>query len=978
MEATTIIGLSKAIGLGIKAWKAYCDEGLDEKDLAALNDVVAGVAGAVGGAGEFTAAAAQLGLVAAAFGRAFERHWVGTRSLARPGRLRRWFDKEEKQRDHEIQTRLRLAGTTVSQIGDRAPGQAEFEAMDQLVGNPLGTPYYRNFWRAFTDPAYDTDGAEAPMDGDTASARQFERHFLLAYWEAFESNAGKPVRDYLTSLEHDRVRLMQAVMVADLITWDERHVFGNDPRTSWQDDEILPFLPLSALYVEPEAIMMHAEGGKAPGAAQPIIKLLDTWLNDSDAPTVAVIQADFGMGKSLTARFWTCRLAQRWRDNAHAISLDVWLPIFVDCGRDILSDSPHLPKISQRARKRHTEELGIAVAIDDPGLDKIASDQRTVFVLDGLDEIAFGQRALDGFFNRLRDHATARHRVLVLSRPGVLPERRELARARVFELQQFADSQVRAWLKQWNAVAGQKTTSITTEELDKRKLTDLAATPILLFMIAYSWDEHVGSAKVSQAQIYETFMLQMARGKHEVDKVRHQPVYRAAKALQNKLIADEVLDDSAEPHEAMLWVLARLAWKERCRAWDYRIDQRLRYGHGEGDDGVTEAPALARRDIESLLEDELELNSSEAGTVMIGLLLTLQRDTMANNNRFHFGHKSFREFLVARYWADRLRKLARGRMRGWEKYEEQLTGGRLLLPEDRSFAYLCQILLSESERPSSPLAWTRDDREAVRDWAQEMFNDETQRFDSEKRRGLRDDRGALLREAALAIGSAISVDDDYDVGLKARTPWTLRSLLAWFWYTREPVVIYAQKAVLRNAMISGTFRIADFSRADLRGAKLSNCNLYEADFSHSDLSMADLGRANLGGANLGGANLGGASLAKANLVDANLLTADLRGTDLVGAGLIGANLRRADLVGANLGGANLIGANLEGAILDGANLVGANLKGTKGLSSHILHNVRYSEYTQFPEGLNPSVDEGEDVGSPLTEFAVPSDVDEES
>ncbi len=956
MDATTIAVSSKIIGLGIKAWKAYQDKGLDEKDLAALNDIVAGAAGMLGGGVTPDAAAAHVGLIMASFGRAFERHWVGTRTLARPGWIKRWFSKEDSRRDDEIQTRMRMARLGPGQPGELAPGEAAIEATTRLLANPLGTPYYRELWRVFTDPQLDIDDGEPPMSLDADDKARFERHFALAYWQALQSAAGKPVRDYLASLEHLRTDLVQAYLLADLALWDERHVFGNVAPDDWNEDERpLPFLPLRSLYIEPMATIVSVEASTRDAPAAPIVGLLDDWLADPRAAKVAVVQADFGMGKSLTARAWAACLAQRRRADDVGISVDAWLPIFIDCGRDVVGESPKLPTLSRRARKRHADELGTSLGIDDQSLAMPAPDQRAVFILDGLDEVVMGQRALDGFFAELRDHATAKHRVLVLSRPGVLPERRELADARVFSLHRFDSpsrfddppggvgsqsspscGQIAEWLTGWNRYVRGDRAPIEHAALVKRGLGELAATPILLFMIAYSWDEHHGVGEVSQAKLYETFMLQVARGKHEADRTEHKPVYEAAKALQQCLIDKELLDDSAEPHEAMLWLLARLAWKERCLAWDRRIKERLQRRADQRVGGLVENSTLTRRIIANVLSEELDLDSQAAATIEIGLLLTLQRDPRVNRDRLHFGHKSFREFLVARFWADRLRALAAGRERDWERHAEPLIGGRLLLTEDRSFAYLCKILVSASDKRSSPFAWDRDQREKVYRWAQDRFNDETLYFDSDRERRLLCERSAVLREAALAIGSAISEADDLP-GLKATSRWTLRSVLTWFWYTREPVCIYAQKARLQGSVIAGDLRIANFAGADLSNAGFEWCRI-----SRANLQGANLYRANFEGTSLYGANLYRANLEEANFYDARLFGANLGRANLAGANLVAAYLSNANFVGANLVRANLFKANLQGANLQDANLREAKLDGAV-----------YDSTTKWPKGFDP-------------------------
>jgi hypothetical protein len=127
-------------------------------------------------------------------------------------------------------------------------------------------------------------------------------------------------------------------------------------------------------------------------------------------------------------------------------------------------------------------------------------------------------------------------------------------------------------------------------------------------------------------------------------------------------------------------------------------------------------------------------------------------------------------------------------------------------------------------------------------------------------------------------------------------------------------------------------------------------------FSSADLSDANLSDANLSDANLSDANLSDANLSDAYLSDANLSGADLRGANLSGANLSGAylsgaNLSRADLSGADLSGAYLSGANLSGAYLRGANLSGAYLSGAD-LSRADLEQIKWNSSTKWQGAVN--------------------------
>lgn len=903
-----IVVITRVLKLGLDGWDAYCQEGLGSKELKAIHDALVAAGQARAATRKPAEVDAQhLGLMVAAFGRAFERHWVGTRSLERPGRLRRFFHRDERARDGDIQARLRMAGLVPPSVGDRAPGVEELAAVDSLLGSPLRTPYYQELWRVFSDPALVLEGEAPPLELDGAGRRAFERHFALAYWQAWNSPAGRPVRDWLASLGRHRTQVVRESLIADMSTWDDRHVFGNVARGQWNARQRLPFLPLGTMYVEPNAVHVREKGQEE--SEQPIQELLHALLEAPEPPFVAVVKADFGMGKSLTARTLVCALAQRYLADATTASPELWQPIFVRCADDMLGESSSLDQMVRRARKRHAQELGMSHDIDDPAFGLPGTDQRVLVVLDGLDEVLLGQQALEGLFQRLRDKATARCRILVMSRPGVLPEARHLKNVTLIELCRFRaqgpngepGGQVDAWLAAWNQ-ACERAQPITARGLVARGLLELARTPILLFMIAHTWDEHAAQDSPSLARLYETFFLQLARGKHERDRDDHTPVYEAARRLRDALRERDELPEDAEPHEAMLWLLSRLAWKDRQHAWQHRIDRRMR---GErGSDGESET--LTRRQIAEVLHDELALPPEVSATVEIGIVLTLQADPTVGRDHIHFGHKSFREFLVARYWADRLGKLAQGRECDWDEHSGKLLGARLLLPEDRSFDFLMEIFAGTSERRKSPFAWSLALRDSVREWAQDCFDNEEQTFASAKSQRIQDDQRAVLREAALAIGSNLAVLDDRP-GMKAKHPYALRSLLAWFWCTREPPRILAPKADLPGITAGGTYRQVDLRWANLEGAKCERSDFRDASFQNANLKFARLKMAIFFEANLKGANLEEADLWKANLMS----------------------------------------ANLEGANLEGANLGGTNLQGTS------LIGARYNDDTSWPEDFDP-------------------------
>lgn len=911
------VAASLVMKFGAKAWDAFCADGAGTAEIEAIAAALA-AAGQLGNRrGRAPSVEARhLALVLAAFGRAYAQHWAGTRQLAKPSLLRRWFDAEERALGEDIEARLRTAALVPITIGERAPGVEEVADVDAMLGDPTATPYYRGLWRVFADPAMTDEGTEAPIGADGASRRAFERAFRIAYWRAFASKAGEAVRGDALALEQHRVQVIRECLAADMAEWDDRHVFGNVRRSAYRDD-LVPFMPLGEMYVEPDAGVEDERGQvQEPG---PVLETLRVRLEDVSAPYVTVVKADFGSGKSLSARRLVCELAEQYLDEPTTSSGDLWFPVFVRCSEDVIGETLDLEQTVRRAIKRHAEEIGISLDSDDAacGLPDHKA-QRVLIVLDGLDEVVLGQRALEGLFKHLRDKTTARRRVIVMSRPGVLPERRELKDIPVLALQPFriaADDakhpgQIAAWLDAWNRLS-QRDSPITAEAVAQRGLAELAATPILLFMIAHTWDQHATDATPSHARLYETFFAQIARGKHERDEVEHPVVYRAAKALCDQLRDRHDIGDDAQPANAMLWLLSRLAWRDRQKAWRHRMENRVRPTEEQRDD----AEPLTRRDVANLVRDELRLPDDVARTVEIGVLLTLQADLTAGCDHVHFGHKSFREFLVARYWSLCLLKLARGRERDWEKHTAPLLDARLLLPGDRVFDFLTQFITETDEASDSPFAWSSTTRIAVRDWAESSFNDESQSFPGLIETGIREDRRAVLREAALAIGSHISLLDDMP-GLSARDPWTVRTFFAWFWGVGETIRLIAPRAKL------GAIK-ADMN---LRGADLRGAHLDGATMRGSILANADLTGASLIGADLIGANLQDALLTGADLTDANLTRAKMIGTQFAYANLRRASLRGSILLGVNLDHANLQAADLMASIVSNSSCEYADME----------------------------------------------------
>jgi uncharacterized protein YjbI with pentapeptide repeats len=742
--------------------------------------------------------------------------------------------------------------------------------------------------------------------------------------------------------------------------WGERHTFGNVERRDRPADDPIPFMPLAKMYVEPDARLATKERQQEEGKREPVLSQIEHWLGVSKT-NVIVVRADFGMGKSLTARSLAQRLARRFLQ-MRTPSPEAEIPVFIRCAEDLTEEGFDLAAFVRRAWKREAGELDLRLKLDDPALASPERTQRALFILDGLDEVILGERRLESFFQRIKDEASERHRFIIFSRPGALPAEQGLEGIPVLEILPWDKPQIASWLEAWSGLNGGA--GPTPQELQSRRLGELARTPILLFMVAQTWKGQSREVGASRAALYEEFFWQIARGKHEADRRNHKNVYEASAELHRHLMRRGIVTQGAEPPDAMLWLMSRVAWEAT------KLDQRQMI------EPSRKAEVLTKHGITNLLVHELHVDGSASETIesiQVGLLLTLQAHLRSGAaSQLLFGHKSFREFLVARYWADRLKAVARASSRDWEDIEAPLLGGRLLSQEDRTFEFLLEMLDGEPHprRTAAPFNLREPERRSLLDWAQARFESEEPEVPTDYGRGgrsrqlsLREDRRPWLREAALAIGSSLRDS----LGLSQRDKLTLRSMLAWFWLMRIAPIIVARRAYLAGAsMPDQTVRGADFRGANLTEADFSRTTLRPSRSSATSLptnfSRAVLDRAWLMGADLSNCDFREASLKDAWLEEAILGAASFEGARLDGAMMLdadasGAVFDKATLIAARLAHARLtkasfVDANLTGAFLTKARLYGTNFEGAV-LEGASLRDAYYDDNTRWPDGFDP-------------------------
>lgn len=155
---------------------------------------------------------------------------------------------------------------------------------------------------------------------------------------------------------------------------------------------------------------------------------------------------------------------------------------------------------------------------------------------------------------------------------------------------------------------------------------------------------------------------------------------------------------------------------------------------------------------------------------MSGVLLALQQSSNKGAARILYGHKSFREYLVARYWAAELRRTDKRPGYRWQS----LSGGLLDVWLDESKMFLKSMLRG----------WERRELDVLSQHAQEVFEDDT----IAPRRGqlrLVDDERVELRHGAMVVASLVAgiVTERVRLpqrGLRIRDPALFRSLQCGF------------------------------------------------------------------------------------------------------------------------------------------------------------------------------------------------------
>lgn len=898
---------------------------------------------------------AQLEIITSAFALAMVRY------AQAQDRLDFWCPEVQQR----VQSRFRIAEGDLENF--RLTSSAPQVDLRLEVGSPLLNSHYEQLWLTFTNIFLEEDVPLIDIS-ELGSRRRFESCFMYAYRDILASPSGKYFFQRQLHMCDDQRDLILQTLLIDMTNWGRRHVFGDN--INQKSTNIIPFLPLDKIYIEPFGRLSTVTGSiDGDGSNEyPIKELVNKLLKEH---VLVVVKGHFGHGKSLTARSFAKDLALQWFQEQDRLGLEILMPVFINCSRCIIGPNYDHQEVIRNALSQQAlcAELTHQLDLRSEAFLGPHASQASCYIFDGLDEVSLNSSDLRLFFQKLRLELGHKKKAVIFTRPGALYSEADTLgqfETPVVELLSFKPSQQERWIEAWKQCENDSDSKLSLEAIRDQGLGELAEVPILLLMMAMTFHMPEKSSestkKHQQAEktdLYERFFRHIAKGKYtEADKNEHAPIRDASDRLKYHLGRLGVIGCDGDSVEAMLWLLSRVAWMAHELVYD------------------KESRHLTRDEIlVGILGQELSIRQEDyLNAIQVGLILTLQLDPHGTSREILFGHKSFREFLVARYWATGLRKIIE-----WSHelhthkiadQEEIFQKSRLLQTDDEAFSMLKELLET----------WSESDKDVVYKWASRVINDDRlsgQMIHLNKR--------ALLQESALAIGSAIRP-------MSFNKKNTLRSIISYYDVSGQKFRLNAPGlkhpkgnlfcASLEFAELEGADLSENYMEgvrlggADLRGGNLAGARLVRATFfpgcragfagvvwwhnsiSSKKVNSLEEAAANLNEANLQEAQLYGANLIYAQLSSANLYKASLDHADLGWANLAKANLAEAKMKRANLSRANLANANLKGADLEYATLNEANLSGTD-LSEAILKDVKidgiiYDAFTTWPEGFKPS------------------------
>jgi uncharacterized protein YjbI with pentapeptide repeats len=812
-----------------------------------------------------------------------------------------------------------LAPNWQSHIGDLgvAAEQALEEQPFQLTPELFKCPGDFPVVNAFRTALRDWMAEHTPRDASTknvtpdAVAARFRSYFLFALNDEWNGN-----RDYSSLEEAVEGKFARAA-------WKERQWHRYHAHLQAVVDEPMfdesfglaqVYQPLRAAFQEP----LPCPPGDEPQQCLVVVDLMTEiteWLSGSSDMGMRVVSGGPGSGKSSFARMLAARLAAEGE----------WHVLFIRLHEfDLKGDL--VASLWQWIQKT-------GWLVDYNPLDR-NGERKLFLIFDGLDEIERRGKALfevaQAFVDEVRlglpitvDRDV---RALITGRQVVIQQREASFRyhAQMLSVMDYLpvpqsehlrlcapasrEDQRVAWWRAYGIASGQSFDGIPAPVV-RPELNELTAQPLLNYLVARTYQRH--PELVAELNNLNDLYAQLLRDVYTGGWGEGQARSRGS------LTEAEYFD--------VLEEIAIAAWHGDSRSATV----------GDITDRCKEAGLFP-------LLEQFQTGAEDGATSLL-VSFFFQRGIHSDQDTYEFTHKSFGEYLTARWLVALAEKLYHWRNPSRrERFPRTMSEEQCLMEWTRACG---PMALDASNLGFIQRQVSLRNRNEVRPW-QELFSTLAstvvrQGLPVEQLSDLRDptfrgmERRARNAESALlcALAAFAGVTEESSVIEWGEEPQSAQQWLLLFQASTDAWSA-VRSAGLRGLNLSGQdFRHLNLEGANLRGASLNGVRLF---------------RMTLAGADLTGVDLTGAFLTFVSMSGAILNEAILKGLHTMGGvDLSDASLLRTDLSSANLSGADLKRTQLMGANFEMADLTGADLS-----------LARFDEHTIWPEGFDPGPTDG--------------------
>jgi uncharacterized protein YjbI with pentapeptide repeats len=581
-------------------------------------------------------------------------------------------------------------------------------------------------------------------------------------------------------------------------------------------------------YYVPLTVESEAGEDRAPEVIKPLTSFVDGWLDEPGRNHLSIL-GDFGSGKTWFCQRYAYLAAKRYlADPAHNR-----IPVLIS-----LRNYSRAYDVEQLITDAIANRYGVTLAAGYKTFARLNEAGRLLIIFDGFDEmerrVSDYRTTVENFWE-LANAVCPASKVLLTCRTAYFRHRREeentLAprparvsvaagdqlidlrdqdRFEVVYLQEFDDEAIRLALKKRLPVGWE---TVHDKIQDLSNLRDLASRPVLLDMIVKTLPEIADASQINQATLYESY----------VDKL--------LKRRWSK-------DTDYIPPEDRLYFVQELAW-------EMYTTQRPTIPFSEFPERVTRHFSLKDNPEQAaFFERDVRTQSY------------LERDDLGN---YHFAHKSFMEYFVARKMSDLI---------------------------SDSGIDIDQVIEVWKIRPFTP---------DVRDFLLAMIDDAATLWNL-----IEESKGQPPSAVGFAGGNALTV-------LQFKVASLANANLA--------------EAILTGASLhNANLRQADLRHACLSRATLSGCTLASAELDQVDFTGSTIHDSNFRNANLQSADFSNATLSDVDLSGSSLDQVDFSGSTIRNTKFKFSSLRYTKFANATISDTDLTGSSGRLAVWSGAHL----------------------------------------------------------